>query len=380
MADRVLVISWCLPPEPSGSAIIIANLAKQFARGEMVLTGERPRRRAPVEWRPEWPELVYAISGWPPERRGARWWRALQFPALVFRCWWLARKHRCAAVVAVFPREAFLFAGYVTALWTGARLFPYFHNPYLECRSGLSRYVAGWLQRRVFARAAHVFVMSDGMVELYRRRYPFVRCSALPHSFNESIPSNAPPPPPRVPVRLAISGSINESNREATVRVCDAISQIGDASLTLFSGTPRVFLQKLGLLREGVRHEAVSRDELLVRLREADILVLAHGFQGAYAPEEYLTIFPTRTVEYLISGRPILAHAPAHCFLTRYLQGRDCALVITEPTTKALLEAITRLRTDAELRSRLVGNALRAAEMFQAPRVAAMLRAHLGSG
>src|SRR3989440_12289270 len=102
MADRVLVISWCLPPEPSGSAIIIANLAKQFGRGEMVLTGERPRRRAPVEWRPGWPELGYALSGWPPERRGARWWRALQVPAPLFRCLVAALKHKGAARGAGF--------------------------------------------------------------------------------------------------------------------------------------------------------------------------------------------------------------------------------------------------------------------------------------
>jgi glycosyltransferase involved in cell wall biosynthesis len=89
---------------------------------------------------------------------------------------------------------------------------------------------------------------------------------------------------------------------------------------------------------------------------------------------EYQTIFPTKTIEYLICGRPILAHTPPNCFLTRFLQQWDCALIVEEPTVDAVVAAIARLRSDKALRDRLVGNALKAAEQFQAEHVAAHLR------
>jgi glycosyltransferase involved in cell wall biosynthesis len=382
MDERILLLSWTIPPETTGSAIIVGNLAKQFSRAEMVVAGERPWGRPAVAWRDDWPELVYVIMGWPRGLRGTRWWRWLQFPVLLLRCLLLVWKHRCTTVLVVFPKEDFLLAGYLTALCSGTKLVPYFHNTYVENRTGASLRFARWLQRRVFARAACVFVMSEGMVDLYRERYPGLACAALPHAFNEAFPAAdavAPPPPAasRTPFRFFISGSVNESCRDAIVRACAAIAQVTDATLTLLSGTPEAYLRQLGILRDGVRRETVSRDDVIARLGQADVVVLAHGFEGQLADEEYRTIFPTKTIEYLICGRPILAHAPADCYLTRFLVEHDCALVVTEPTTGALLAAIARLRTDAALRARLVRNAFEAARVFRAPRVAAILRTTL---
>jgi glycosyltransferase involved in cell wall biosynthesis len=376
-SERILLLSWTLPPETSGSATIVGNLAKQFSRKEMLVAGEQPHGRPPFVWQDDWPELVYLIKAWPEMRRGVRWWRKLQFPLLLLRCLRLARRHRYTALVVVFPNEEFLFAGYLTALWSGAKLYPYFHNTYVENRNGLGLYVARWLQARVFSKASHVFVMSKGMVELYRERYPTVQCSALVHSFNEPIPNFSPAPEPRSPLRLTICGNINESNRKAAVRVGDAIAQTEDAVLTILSGRPRSYLQQVGLLRNGTRHETISRDEVITRLKEADIVVLPHSFSGGYSLDEYRTIFPTKTIEYLICGRPILAHVPPNCYLTQFLRERRCALIVEEASIPALLAAIRRLRTDAQLRSELVRNALQAAEIFHAPRVAATLRAQL---
>jgi len=359
----------------SGAAAVVRNLAQQFSRHELIIGGELPVDRQPTPWGSQLPEVVYLIRGWPAARRGARWWRLVQLPVLLLRCLRLVRQHRCSAIVVVFPKVEFLLVAYLTATWTGARLFPYFHNTYLENTEGIHRRFARWLQGRVFRKAAHVFVMSEGMVDLYRERYPGLRCSALLHSFNDDIPPFVPPPSPKAPVRLMLSGNINESCRDATARVCVAVGQVRDASLTILSATPRVLLERWGVLRDGIRHE--TPPELLPRLREADIVVLPHGFTGGYAAEEYRTIFPTRTIEYLLSGRPILAHVPPDCYLARFLSEHDCALIVDEPSVEAVVEGITRLRSDGDLRSRLVRNALRTAELFRAVRVAATLRARL---
>ncbi len=340
MRKRILLLSWGVPPEPSGSSVIVGNLAKQFSRDEMIVTGERPFARGEAPWQAEWPQLVYSIRGWPQDRRGARWWRTLQLPLLLLRCVRLVRKHQCDAILVVFPREEFLLAGYLAAAWTGARLFPYFHNTYVENRTGVSRRFARWLQRRVFRRASHVFVMSEGMRELYRERYPQLACSVLPHSLTERPLQLAPPPAPGPTLRFVICGNINESCRDATLRVCEAIAQVDRASLTLLSGMSGSVLKGLGVLRDGVRHETVPHEQVRGRLQNADIVVLPHGFGGPLSSEEYRTIFPTRTIEYLICGRPILAHVPPDCHLARFLMENDCALLVTEPSVPALLRAI----------------------------------------
>jgi glycosyltransferase involved in cell wall biosynthesis len=179
-------------------------------------------------------------------------------------------------------------------------------------------------------------------------------------------------------MRLMISGNINESCRDAAARFCDAVSRIENVSLTLLSGTTHAYLQDLGMLRDGTRHETIARDRLIHRLEEADVVVLPHGFTGSISAEEYSTMFPTKTIEYLICGRPILAHTPPDCFLTRFLKQHQCALVVDTPDIEALIDAVERLRSDRELGANLVRHALRAAKSFYAPQVAQTLRRHLG--
>jgi glycosyltransferase involved in cell wall biosynthesis len=215
------------------------------------------------------------------------------------------------------------------------------------------------------------------MLEFYHGRYRGVDFCVLPHSFNEDVPPFAAPAPPGPTTSLILSGNITESCRDAALRVSRAVAQHGHSTLLLLSGTPLSHLEQMGMVHDKVMHGTVSRDVLLAELERADIVVLPHGFDGAASAVEYQTIFPTRTIEYLICRRPILAHALPDCFLTAFLQKHDCALVVDVPETSAVIAAIERLRNDGELRARLVRNALHTARMFHAPRVAATLRGYL---
>lgn len=375
---RTLFLSFGVPPYVSAQSTIVINLAQQFSKDEMIVAGEhQPMSGVTFRWNENWPPIFYLFQGWPQTRKGSRLWRRLMLPLLLIRCIRLVRKFRCKNLLVVFPNEVFLLAGYLTSVFTGVKLFPYFHNTYLENRTGSGLLFARWLQGRVFAKAAHVFVMSEGMVELYRERYPELKCSALVHSFNESLPDKLPPEENKTTLEFIISGTIWEVCLDATRRVCEALAQNENINLTFLSGAPPVFLQDMGLLGNGNRHETVPHGDVVSRLRRADIVVLPHGFTGGLPEVEYRTIFPTRTIEYLICGRPILAHAPPDCYLTRFLRKHNCALIVDEPSIPALIQAIERLRSDATLRAKLVRNAFRAATMFHAPRVAVTLRAAL---
>jgi glycosyltransferase involved in cell wall biosynthesis len=374
MNKKILILSWCIPPAPTGAATVVGNLAQQFTRDEMIVAGEKPCNVPPVRWNNDWPELVYVQSVWPFTARGIRWWRMLQTPYVLWRCLRLVRRHKVDSIVVVFPDERFLLAGYLCARIARRRLFAYFHNTYLEDRRGWPGRLAQWLQPRVFARAEHVFVMSEGMSELYRERYPTLKQTPLVHSFNGPIPPCNVPQAVGSPMKVAICGTVNASCDDAATRLGETLASCPDTHLTIYSGTHRSHLRAIGLLREGVECMTAPLEELLPRLGEADVVVLLHGLTGPKAPEEYRTIFPTKTIEYLLSGRPILAHSPPDCFITRFLRTNECALIVDKPDVEALRDALGRLRTDFELRRRLVENALKAARQFQAATVAAELR------
>jgi glycosyltransferase involved in cell wall biosynthesis len=265
----------------------------------------------------------------------------------------------------------YLLAAYLVARLTRKPLYGYFHNTYYE--NHRDSLLARWLQPRVFAYARHIFVMSEGMQRLYQQNYPGLSCSPLVHTFNDPIPAFEPPPLHN-PVRLCFSGSINPSCADAATRMAQLVQEVDNVQVTLLTGVPQVVVERTGFVGPKVTVTTVSRDELIDKLREADILLLPHGFTSTFAQEEIQTIFPTKVIEYLISGRSILAHMPGDCFLAEFLRRHNCALIVDEPSVEALKAGLQRLVEDDRLRAELVCNALRAAEQFRAPVVAAHLR------
>lgn len=375
---KVILVSRSAPPEPSGSGIIVGNLAQQFGPDEMVLAGEQPIDRPPAEWDDRWAELVYIGRPLARGTRGRVTHRRLQIPLLTTRIIQLIRKHRASTVVGVFPSEEYLAASYLAARMTGTPLVGYFHNTYVESRSGGARLAwAKRIQSAVFNYATHIFVMSDGMLQLYQRNYPGLSCSALTHSFNGEIPPFHPAPPIGDTLKIALLGNIGEHCLDATVRVCNAVKQRPNTEFRLISGTARHIIAGYNLLTDPAQHRTVPYEEVRGELQWADVVALPHGFTGGYTAEEYDTIFPTRTLDYLLCGRPILAHSPAGCFLNQFLQAHQCAHLVDQRDTEAVRKALDRLSADAELRETLVKNALATAERFHASNVAAVLRSRL---
>ena len=372
---KILLISRSVPPGVSGSSVIIGNLARQFTRDEMLVVGSWFANSPPVKWQADWPKMIYATITPPDGWRGARLLRWAQFPWLLLRLWWACLWQQPDVILGVYPDEIYLFASYLISLITGKPLYVYFHNTYLEHRR--ANVLAKWLQPRIFQHTRHVFVMSKAMQKLYHSYYPNLVCTPLTHSFNETPPDVGTLPSPDSvgkPLRLALSGGVNASNEGAVEHIAAAIRALPEVELWLYTRTNDQYLKRLGVDGDRFHLTTVSRDTLIAELQKADILFLPHGFSERESAEEIETIFPTRTIEYLIAGRPILAHVPEGCFIGDFLREHDCALIVTDPNPDALKEAITRLGTDTALRRRLVQNAVRAANQFYAPVVAQHLR------
>lgn len=367
----MLVMSRSFPPAVTGSSILMGNLAKQFSRDEMEIVGALDPGAPTVQWSKSWPRINYVIR-WSASWRGERWLRLLYTPWLFIYTLAVLLLRRCQAVMVVYPDEYYLLTSYLVARLTRKPLYGYFHNTYLE-KFKTSR-LANWLQPRFFAYASHIFVMSEGMERLYRQNYPDLDCSPLKHTFNDPMPPDEPPPPLHDPIRLCLSGTINPASEDSVLRCSQMIREMDRVQFNLFTGTPQSYVERVGFTGPKVTVNKVSRDELLERIRVSDILLLPHGFTSSWAQEEIQTIFPTKTIEYLLSGRPILAHLPADCFLGEFLRRHECALIVDEPSTDALRQGLQTLIDNADLRADLVHKALKAAEQFQAQTVAQYLR------
>jgi hypothetical protein len=369
---KLLVVAVSVPPNPHAVAFVLENLSRQFTKEDLVIAAELRSGNVGQVRSPDLPRMEFVSKSWEWPKRGqkyVRWLRWFQVPGIVRRMRKLIREEKIDAVLAIFPDERLLLAAHLAAKREGVAYFPWYHNTYAENRFGLAKLFANWLQPTTFKATDIVFVMSEGMQTAWQRSYPGVRFEPLVHTFSDELPKPEPLPPCHSPARTVFLGNLNDSNLEAMARMRDLVNESEDFRMTVYSGSPPWYFQKVGICGPHITHEKISDEDLMNGLKSHDILLLPHGFTGNSHPIEYETIFPTRTIPYLLSGRPILAHTPPHAFLTRWLRRHDCAEVVDTADMTALRAAANRLRTDDARREELVRNARKAVEMFHAPRV-----------
>jgi hypothetical protein len=217
----------------------------------------------------------------------------------------------------------------------------------------------------VLADSSHVFVMSEGMADLYRDKHG-TSTTPLEHTYMEPIPEA----PPKTPAqrRGFWAGNVYGINRNALARVAEALGTI-DTPLEVASRHTVEGLAQIGIVGTQVETSFYpSRAEYLTAVQQKGVLILALDGpdESPIHHDELATIFPTKTPEYLASGRPILVHCPQDYFLARFFESRGCGRVVSERSTEALARALQELLDNPDTQNQLGEAALRAAKIFEA--------------
>ncbi|MBW8049761.1 MAG: glycosyltransferase family 4 protein [Cytophagales bacterium] len=378
--QKILLVSWGILPYKGGSSFIIEKLAKQFSPDEMVVLGEKESK--PIIRDSGLPEFYYCPTSISLKGRGKRFFvliRWLLFPILLFRMYKIVKKESCRVILAVFPDEYYLFAAYLVAKQKKIDLYTYFHNTYLENRNGfISTKFAKWLQPRVFSLSKVVFVISQGMKNYYENKYKRIRFEPLLHTFDKYLSDKYKEPfieTSKKNIKLVLVGNFNQSNVEATTRLLKAIEKNNSYKVSIYTAVPKWLLNIRGVKSKNLIYKGfIDDDKLLSELQYYDIMLLTHGFSGLYGDVEYQTIFPTRTIPFLISGKPIFAHSPKESFLNQFLRKYDCAEIVDQPDEEVIVETLDRLVDSPQRCRQLVKNAFKAADQFYGPNVAKKLK------
>lgn len=361
--DKILLISWGVYPDQNGSSVIIHNLARTLTN-KIVVVGELPETIKP--WDVINYPLIHIETNILNLKRGIKYHKWLSFFRSFRRINQIIKQHNCTKIIAVFPDEYFLSLSYILAKFNGIQLYPWLHNTYVENRSGLFKLLAEFLQPKVFKYSTKIFCMSDGLTQYYANKYNDAKFNTLRHPFDINISeieiaktnSNGP-------FTFAYTGSLNESCRDASIRICKAISMKANCKLIVFgqrnlndlinAGIPSEYMQSFGFLEKEVFDQ---------QLKMCDFMILAHGFRGTLSDVEYDTIFPTRTVPLLYCGKPIVAHASATSFLGIWIKQNNCGYLISSEDQDKISSAIDVLIYDIELQKTLVSNAKKMSLLF----------------
>lgn len=376
--QKVLYISWAIPPSSGGSAFITHQLAKLVDSSQMVIAGGSDKLfQSAREFDGVTYHYFFTELNW--RGHGARFFsvfRWLLFPLFLINLSRLASKEKPKVILVTFPDGYYLLASWMVSRMLKLNLIPYFHNTYVENRNGLSKWFAQKIQHFVFKDSKLILLISEGLSGYYQMKYPMFakKFHVLPHTFDRyPVRTNVLLTGKQVPpYKLVMIGTFNQSNMEATRRLFKLISQYRSKYVVdIYTSTSKQILKfkyDLDLDELGIRHMGfVDQNQVNDLFPNYDGCLLTHGFTGEYTEIEYQTIFPTRTIPLLLSGKPLLVHSPETSFLNAFIKKYDCAELVQDKTDQALLIALEKITTDQFRIQQILENAKKACDYFYGP-------------
>jgi glycosyltransferase involved in cell wall biosynthesis len=272
------------------------------------------------------------------------------------------------SIMAVYPDEFDLFAGYIMHLLTRKPLVLYMHDLYSEMRTN-SRLYRLWrsIENRIFLAASTILVTNEKFKEHYLEREinnVIVFQSCVDFDSQNNIRSESPRSRTRK-LRIVYTGSVYGANQDAIFAFLKVARKLSD--LEIVFSTPH----KSGFLKE-VSIGFLPKKECAELQRSADALFLPLSFKKSLA-EETKCAFPCKILEYMAAGKPILAIVPKGSYSEELIKEHNLGLVVTELSDKRIADAINALR-NGDKRSCFSRNALKTVTLFDARNQSARLR------
>lgn len=376
---NILFVTTFYPPNNTGASVVMSNLIKELDQDAVY---------GVVTWANSYKDKDEIINGKIVHKLfrvqylfNARLWffvRRFIFNSEKRKVIKLIKKENITHVVGVYPDLDFLEVARSASEVCGVKFYAYLHDTLSE---GLShkRYksLARVVQQKIFDTSHKVFVMSEGMKVLYKEKYN-VETIPLLHSFSEEVEekefNNN-----NIEKSIFWGGAIYAINNETVKRVHVACKDL-DYTLTLSAVNTYDKLNNLGFKNNNIKIlPFLSREDYITILGNQKALLLSIDWpdESAVHKDELGTIFPTKTIEYLISGRPILVHCPEEYFLAKFFKKHKCGIVLTDRDPKKIKEQIEAVFNDEKKLKEIVSNAYKASKQFHISRVKSVFEAGL---
>lgn len=380
--SRFLVATKYFPPYVGGSSIMMDNLLRSY-KGEVLAVAGFQEANDPD-----------FVPGCPCERMSApridalrkRWNHLGRFR--LFR-WHVSRylkkqmkKYRPTVVMGTFPDPDFFLGAFHAARELNIPFYTYMHDLWEENATGprheYSRNLARQWERRVLMESKRVFCITDSQGEYYKEKYGIPSYEVLPHAVAHSAIGSLPTGigPAGKDRTVLFVGMVSRQMNEDALKVLAKATELLPADVKFrmaTTATPETLAQ-LGVVSSRLVAGRVPKSEIQQVQRDANILLAPLSFKNG-SDSEVRTVFSTKLLEYMSSGRPILVFAPSWSFHSQSAQKFGWGLVVDKDDPQALAEGMRRLLEDEKLAAQLVQGALAEARRRDAEIVAAGLKA-----
>lgn len=366
-ARRFIVVSSYFPPLIGGSSTVMRNLLSAFDPESFLVIAEKPgsfdgQHDSPV------PAGVRVVRAGVPSAvtrripygvKISRWLRYAMTPYLEGLISKAAAQVQAERIVAVYPSWPFMIAALAAHRRLGIPLITYYMDVSVDGTKlpWPDRPVVRRYEQKILRAASQRLVLSGAIQEDIEQRFG-LHSVVIPHSIEITRTPKVGRWPAQEKKLIVHTGVVEALQIEGLKRIAGVIGDHPElnAKLVLVTPTPRARLHAIGLDLPHVEILKLSDDEVRTVQSAAAVLVAVLPFHGDIEAYQ-LTAFPTKAVEYMRAGAPILAHAPGESFFAKHVRAHGYALLVDRPEPEALLQALTLLLRDDAARARLTERA-----------------------
>lgn len=212
-----------------------------------------------------------------------------------------------------------------------------------------------------FRNAKKIFVMGEGHRKFYEKKYGakyayeiITNCPQVQVDTEQNL-KNADH---SWSYEILYTGNIYWPQEKSIRNLIEAVSQMDDIHVRVLLYTPKpvkVFQAEYSK-NPKVEFRTAAQKEMANIQANADILFIPLSWEAPKIGVIEMAI-PGKTAEYLISGRPILVHAPPYAFLVEYANKYQFARVVDKEEIGALKEGIRDILANPDYAGALVRNA-----------------------
>ncbi len=352
---RLLYICDFPPCNCHGGAILLRRLLEGYA-GEklLVITSTSGMRTSNEGERLECQHISFPVLGVSRIRWIGRLKHVLNWGILGLACctalFSILRRRVDAVLTVMYGR--FYFAGALAARLTRTPYIVFVHDDFISTTNHVSPFSAKVLfplTRRVLRRADRVYSVSVEMQKFLYGEFGIDSELQLPATSRSALRKQCSMGTENGPV-VVFAGAVTYAVQDSLNLIANLITSGGaetyglaNLKLRLYSPLSIEQAKQLRWDHENIEIEGwVPQAELLDSLSTADILLLPYSFADSsrHAVE---TAFPSKTADYLASGRPILVFGPKYSTLVNYARQEGFAEIVDEFTTAALAKGIQNI-------------------------------------
>ncbi len=256
-----------------------------------------------------------------------------------------------------------LFSVYMLHKLTGKPFALHFYDMYIGNKMPiLFKWVAFWLEPRLFKKASKISVMCEELREHYEKKYRR-HVEVIHNSIDfQPIAANLPALPDSE-FRIVFLGNIYWAQEDAVRSVASAVEKLTDIPVKLVLYTPhsKEYMHSIGIRESGkIFFDFCSPQEVSGVMAKSDLLLVALSFNTKF-PQLINTSSPGKLCEYLISGRPILVNSPKESFMYKYAKSNGFAHVTGSNDIEKIKEIIRQAFTSKNKDTNMVQNAFNVA-------------------